>query len=105
MSQVEHIRCLVKPATLYHAQGLLAESKGKHEEILSFLGSHQQLQNLEKLAGAVRGRLRDVDRDIAEVRSAPATPDLSPQIQSLIKGLFTFAKTREVAAVEEAVFH
>jgi len=54
MSQVEHIRCLVKPATLYHAQGLLAESKGKHEEILSFLGSHQQLQNLEKLAGAVR---------------------------------------------------
>ena len=105
MSQVEHIRCLVKPATLYHAQGLLTESKGKHEEILSFLGSHQQLQNLEKLAGAVRGRLRDVDRDIAEVRSAPATPDLSPQIQSLIKGLFTFAKTREVAAVEEAVFH
>ena len=102
MSQVEHIRSLVKQAALYHAQGLLTESKGKYEEILSFLGSHQQFQNVEKLARAVRGRLRDVDRDIAEVRSAPATPDLSPQLQSLIKRLFTFAKTREVAAMEGA---
>jgi len=105
VSEVEHIRSLVKQAALYRAQGLLAESKGKYEEILSFLGSNQQFQNVEKLANAVMGRLRDVDRDIAEVRSAPAAPDLSPQLQSLIKRLFTFAKTREVAAVEEAVFH
>ena len=102
MSQAEHIRSLVKQAALYRAQGLLAESKGKYEEILSFLGRNQQFQNVEKLAKAVRGRLRDVDRDIAEVRSAPATPDLSPQLQSLIKRLFTFAKTREVAAMEGA---
>lgn len=102
VSEVEHIRSLVKQAALYRAQGLLAESKGKYEEILSFLGSNQQFQNVEKLAKAVRGRLRDVDRDIAEVRSAPAAPDLSPQLQSLIKRLFTFAKTREVAAMEGA---
>jgi len=102
MSEVQHIRSLVRQAALYRAQGLLAESRGKYEEILSFLGSNQQFQNVEKLAEAVKERLQDVDRDIAEIRSAPATPDLSPQLQSLIKKLFTFSKTREVAAMEGA---
>jgi tetratricopeptide (TPR) repeat protein len=102
MSEVQHIRSLVKQAALYRAQGLLAESKGKYEEILSFLGSNQQSQNLEKLAEAVKERLHDVDKDIAEIRSVPETPDLSPQLQNLIKKLFTFSKTREVAAMEGA---
>jgi len=102
MSEVQHIRSLVRQAALYRAQGLLAESKGKYEEILSFLGSNQQFQNGEKLAEAVKERLQDVAREFAEVRSAPATPDLSPQVQGLIKKLFTFSKTREVAAMEGA---
>jgi tetratricopeptide (TPR) repeat protein len=102
MSEVQYVRSLVKQATLYRAQGLLAESRGKYEEILSFLGNSHQFQKVEKLADAVRERLRDVDKDIAEVRSAPTTPDLSPQLQSLIKKLFTFSKTREVAAMEAA---
>jgi tetratricopeptide (TPR) repeat protein len=102
MSEVQHIRSLVRQAALYRAQGLLAESRGKYEEILAFLGNAQQFQNSEKLAEAVRERLQDVNRDIAEIRSAPATPDLSPQLQSLIKKLFTFSKTREVAAMEGA---
>jgi tetratricopeptide (TPR) repeat protein len=102
MSEVQHIRSLVRQAALYRAQGLLAESRGKYEEILSFLGSNQQFQNVERLAEAVRERLQDVNRDLAEVRSAPSAPDLSPQLQSLIKKLFTFSKTREVAAMEGA---
>jgi len=102
MSEVQHIRSLVKQATLYRAQGLLAESRGKYEEILSFLGSKQQFQNVEKLAEAIKERLQDVNRDIAEIRSAPSAPDLSPQLQSLIKKLFTFSQTREVAAMEGA---
>jgi len=102
MSEVQHVRSLVRQAALYRAQGLLAESRGKYEEILSFLGSNQQFQNSERLAEAVRERLQDVDRNIAEVRSAPSAPDLSPQLQSLIKKLFTFSKTKEVAAMESA---
>jgi len=102
MSEVQHIRSLVKQATLYRAQGLLAESRGKYEEILSFLGSKQQFQNVEKLAEAIKERLQNVNRDIAEIRSAPSAPDLSPQLQSLIKKLFTFSQTREVAAMEGA---
>jgi tetratricopeptide (TPR) repeat protein len=103
MSEVQHVRSLVKQAALYRAQGLLTESKGKYEEILSFLGSNHRFQNAAKFAEAVKERLQDVDRDIAEVRSAPTTPDLSPQIQNLIKKLFTFSKTKEVGAIEGAM--
>ncbi len=103
MSEVQYIRSLVRQAALYRAQGLLAESRGKYEEILSVLGSKQGFQNLEKLTEAVRERLQDVDKDIAEIRSAPATPDLSPQLQGLIKKLFTFSKTKEVGAIEGAM--
>jgi tetratricopeptide (TPR) repeat protein len=103
MSEMAHVRSLVKQAAVYRAQGLFAESRGKYEEILSFLGSNQKLQNIEKFTEAVRERLLDVNKDIAEIRSAPATPDLSPQLQSLIKKLFTFSKTKEVAAIEGAM--
>jgi tetratricopeptide (TPR) repeat protein len=103
MSEMEHVRSLVKQAAVYRAQGLLAESRGKYEEILSFLGTNLQLQNIEKFTEAVRDRILDVNRDIAEIRSAPTTPDLSPQLQSLIKKLFTFSKTKEVAAIEGAL--
>ncbi len=103
MSEMEHVRSLVKQAAVYRAQGLLAESRGKYEEILSFLGTNLQLQNIEKFTEAVRERILDVNRGIAEIRSAPVNPDLSPQLQSLIKKLFTFSKTKEVAAIEGAL--
>ena len=103
MSEMEHVRSLVKQAAVYRAQGLLAESRGKYEEILSFLGTNLQLQNIEKFTEAVSERILDVNRGIAEIRSAPTNPDLSPQLQSLIKKLFTFSKTKEVAAIEGAL--
>lgn len=103
MSEAERVRSLVKQASVYRAQGLLAESRVKYEEILSFLGTNLQLQNTEKFTEAVRKRILDVNRDIAEIRSAPTTPDLSPQLQTLIKKLFTFSRTKEVAAIEGAL--
>jgi len=103
MSEAQHVRTLVREAALYRAQGLLAESRGKYQEILSFLGNNQQFQNVERLAEVVRERLQDLENDIAEVRSAPTTLDLSPQLQSLIKRLFTFSRTKEVGAIEGAI--
>ena len=102
MSEMEHVRSLVKQAWVYREQGLLAESREKYEEILSLLGT-KPFHNTEKFAEAVRERILDVNRDIAEIRSAPTAPDLSPQLQTLIKKLFTFSKTKEVAAIEGAM--
>lgn len=102
MSEMEYVRSLVKQASVYRAQGLLAESRGKYQEILSFLGN-RPFQNIEKFTKAVRERLSDVNRDLAEIQSVPSTPDLSPQLQNLIKKLFTFSKTKEVGAIEGAM--
>ena len=64
MSEVQHIRSLVRQATLYRAQGLYAESRAKYEEILSLLGSSHQFQNADKLAEAVQKRLENVELDL-----------------------------------------
>lgn len=102
MSEMEYVRSLVRQASVYREQGLLVESRNKYQEILAFLGN-KPFPNMEKLTKAVQKRISDVNRDIAEVHSAPSTPDLSPQLQSLIKKLFTFSKTKEVGAIEGAM--
>jgi hypothetical protein len=64
LSEVQHIRFLVKQAGLYRAHGLLAESREKYEEILSFLRSNPRFQNADKITEAIQQRLEDVDFDI-----------------------------------------
>ena len=64
MPEIQHIRSLVRQATLYRAQGLYAESRKKYEEILSLLRSEHQFQNVEKIARAVQKRLENVEWDI-----------------------------------------
>jgi len=103
MSEMKQVHALIKQADACHARGLFAESRGKYKEILSFLESNRNLQNSEKFTEAVRERLRDVNKDISEIRRVPAIQELSPRLQRLIKTLFTFSSTKEGAAVETAV--
>jgi len=103
MSEMKQVRSLIKQADSCRAQGQFAESRGKYKEILSFLESSRNLQNSEKVAESVSERLRDVTKDISEIRRVPAPRELSPQLQSLIKALFTFPLTKEGAAIESAV--
>jgi hypothetical protein len=68
MSEMKQVRSLIKQADACCAQGLFAESRGKYEEILSFLESNRNLQNREKFTEAVGERLRDVNADLKSVR-------------------------------------
>jgi hypothetical protein len=68
MSEMKQVRSLIKQADACCAQGQFAESRGKYEEILSFLESNRNLQNREKLTEAVGERLRDVNADLKSVR-------------------------------------
>ena len=103
MSEMKQVRSLIKQADSCRAQGQFAESRGKYKEILSFLESSRNLQNSGKFTEAVSERLRDVNKDISEIRRVPATQELSPQFQGLIKTLFTSSATKEGAAIESAV--
>jgi hypothetical protein len=102
MSEQEHILSLVREADLYHDHGLLTESKVKYTQVLSILEEERPSQECRQILTAVQEKLRKVDKDIAEIRIAPKTPELSPELQGLIKRIFSFSRTREVAALEGA---
>jgi tetratricopeptide (TPR) repeat protein len=102
MSEQEHILSLLREAELYHDHGLLTESKVKYTQVLSILEEERPSQERRQTLTAVQEKLRKVDKDIAEIRIAPKTPELSPELQGLIKRIFSFSRTREVAALEGA---
>jgi hypothetical protein len=51
----------------------------------------------------VKSKIRAVDRSLNELRDTPEKPELSGDLQDLIKKLFSFSQTKEAAAIEGAV--
>jgi tetratricopeptide (TPR) repeat protein len=102
VSEQERILSLVREADLYHDHGLLAESKGKYTLALTLLKNEGTPAECDQILASVQEKLQKVDKDIAEVRAAPKTPVLSAELQGLIKRVFSFSRTKEVAALEGA---
>lgn len=103
MPEKEQIRRLLKEADLYRTQGLLSDSKTKYMEILSVIGKSKTLSNHKQLIAGVKSKIRAVDKSLNELRDTPEKPELSEDLQDLIKKLFTFSQTKEAAAIEGAV--
>jgi tetratricopeptide (TPR) repeat protein len=102
MSEQEQILSLVREADLYHDHGLLKESKVKYTQVLAILGEQGSSQKPCQILTSVQEKLRKLDKDIAQIRAAPKIPDLSPELQGLIKRIFSFSRAKEVAALEGA---
>ncbi len=102
VSEQEHILSLVREADLYRNHGLLVESKGKYTQVLSILKDQDASVESRQVLTAVQEKLRKVDKDISEIRAAPKIPELSAELQGLIKRVFSFSRTKEVAALEGA---
>jgi len=103
MSEKDLIRRLLKEADIYRTQGLLSDSKVKYMEILSVIGKSKTLSNHKQLIAGVKSKIRAVDKSLNELRDTPEKPELSEDLQDLIKKLFTFSQTKEAAAIEGAV--
>lgn len=103
MSEKDLIRRLLKEADIYRTQGLLADSKVKYMEILSVIGKSKTFSNHKQLIAGVKSKIRAVDKSLNELRDTPEKPELSEDLQDLIKKLFTFSQTKEAAAIEGAV--
>jgi len=102
MSDRDYLMSLVKEASVYRSQGLLPESREKYAQVLEFIGRSEEFCNQQRIVKAVKEKIREVERDLAEVTQQSASPELSQEHQGLIKELFTFSRTREAAAVEGA---
>jgi hypothetical protein len=103
MSEKDLIRRLLKEADIYRTHGLLSDSKVKYMEILSVIGKSKTLANHKQLIAGVKSKIRAVDKSLNELRDTPERPELSEDLQDLIKKLFTFSQTKEAAAIEGAV--
>ena len=94
---------MLKEADIYRSQGLLSDSKAKYVEILSVIGKSKTLANHTQLIAGVKGKIRAVDKSLSDLKDAPEKPEVSEDLQGLIKKLFTFSQTKEAAAIEGAV--
>jgi tetratricopeptide (TPR) repeat protein len=103
MSEREHIKQLVRQGDLYRVQGLLEDSIEKYQELLQFIQSHERFSKDKKIMDAITTRIRMVEEDLVEVDQEDETPELSEDVQDLIKKLFAFSKDKQTSAVEGAI--
>jgi len=103
MTEKDIIRRLLKEADLYRNQGLLSDAKSKYVQMLSIIGKSKALSENKPLIAGVKSKIRAVDRSLNELRDTPEKPELSGDLQDLIKKLFSFSQTKEAAAIEGAV--
>lgn len=103
MSDKEYIKSLLKGADVYRKQGLFAEAREKYLEALTYVSKQSDLTNQGTLRELVEERIRLVNEGIAEAAEPQGPPELSADVQNLIKNLFSFSGTREGAALEGAV--
>ena len=103
MSDQDQIRSLVKEAEIYRDQGLFVASREKYLDILQFIKQNKTLYNDKKLVNAVRKKITNLEKDVAGIHQETAAPELSQEVQGLIKKLFSFSKHQGAAAMEGAV--
>lgn len=102
MSDAEHLESLLKEAAFYTSQNLLDEADEKYREALQFLKERRFRQH-EKIVEAIEERIRLVEKARSEYENAVTPPELSEEVQKLIKKAFAFSRSRESAAMEGAV--
>jgi hypothetical protein len=72
-------------------------------QILNAIGKSKILSNHKQLITGVKSKIKAVDKSLNELRDTPEKPELSEDLQDLIKKLFAFSQTKEAAAIEGAV--
>jgi len=105
MSIIKKIKTLLKEAELYHSQGLLYESIAKYNDATELIQNNEQLKNKQNLLEGITKKINALKKDISRVELAPKKPEVSENIQDLIKKMYAFspALDEDSKALEGAV--
>lgn len=103
MSLRERMRGLVKEAEIYRSQSLLDQSREKYSELLKLVENNESASKNQKLINDIKGKIKEVEDEIAEIEKATEAPDLTEDVQNLISNLFSFSKNQAMAEIEGAV--
>jgi len=105
MNIAKQIKTLLQEAELYRSQGLLDEALVKYRHAEDLIQRDEQLKNRLNLIDAVSKKIQRLKDEIQRIEKAPKKPEVSAQIQDLIKKLFTFTPnlSEDARALEGAV--
>jgi tetratricopeptide (TPR) repeat protein len=103
MNIVEKIKSLLQEAELYRSQSLLNESKVKYETARDLIEKNEQLKGREKILASLLKKLDSLNAYIEKVEKADQNPELSADVQEIIKAKFAFTTNKEEGALEGAM--
>lgn len=105
MNILKKIKTLLKEAELYHSQGLLYEAIAKYNDATELIQNNEQLKNKQNLLGGIANKINKLNEDISKIELAPKKPEVSGNIQDLIKKMSAFSPDvdEDAKALEGAV--
>jgi tetratricopeptide (TPR) repeat protein len=105
MNIIKKIKTLLKEAELYHSQGLLYDAMTKYNDATELIQKNDQLKNKQVLIEGISKKINMLKKDISKVELAPKKPEVSANIQDLIKKMSSFSpdKDEDAKALEAAV--
>lgn len=105
MNIIKKIKTLLKEAELYHSQGLLYEAIAKYNDATELIQNKEQLKNKQNLLEGISKKINVLSKDISKIELAPKKPEVSENIQDLIKKMYAFSPDvdEDAKALEGAV--
>jgi tetratricopeptide (TPR) repeat protein len=105
MNIITKIKTLLKEAELYHSQGLLYEAMAKYNDASELIQKNEQLKNRQSLIEGISKKINMLKKDISRIELAPKKPEMSANIQDLIKRMSSFSPDidEDAKALEAAV--
>lgn len=101
----EKIKSLLKQAELYRSQGLFNEARESYERVRRIIQKSKQLPNREQLLDNISKKIAKVQGVLVRLENASSSPQMSPEVNKLIKKLFSQSSSNDkhAAALEGAV--
>jgi len=105
MNIIKKMKTLLKEAELYHSQGLLYEAIAKYGDATELIQNNEQLKNKQNLLEGISKKVNMLKKDISKIELAPKKPEVSENIQDLIKKMYAFTPDmdEDAKAIEGAV--
>jgi tetratricopeptide (TPR) repeat protein len=85
----EGIEQKIKTAELYQSQGLYQEARSAYDQALRSVLAQPGLEWREQLLARIAQKIDELEITAGKVEAAPATTEIAPQVQTLIKDLFS----------------
>jgi len=103
MDLAQKIKRLLHEADLYRSQGLLNESLERYTAATELIRKVGRIKNKESILRGIAKKARAVKQKLDAFEQAPKTPEMSKEIQDLIKDKFSFAPDDTAGALEGAI--